>query len=93
MRIQSHLRGTRGFVVAWERLIRFKYMISEKAKQRVKILAFWEKYGDEATKEAFGTSRATLYRWQKALDEGNGKLEALNPQSTAPKRRRKRIIR
>jgi transposase InsO family protein len=67
-------------------------MISEKAKERVKILAFWEKYGDEATHEAFGTSRATLYRWQKALDESGGKLESLNPKSTAPLHRRTRII-
>ena len=92
MRIRSNLRRTKGFVVAWERLIRFRYMISEKAKQRVRILAFWEKYGDEATKEAFKVSRPTLYRWQKALAEGNGKLESLNAQSTAPKGRRRRVI-
>ena len=92
MRIRSNLRRTQGFVVAWERLIRFRYMISEKAKQRVRILAFWEKYGDTATKEAFKVSRPTLYRWQKALAEGNGKLESLNAQSTAPKGRRRRVI-
>lgn len=92
MRIRSNLRGTKGFVVAWERLIRFRYMITEKAKERMRILAFWEKYGDSATKEAFGISRPTLYRWQKALYEGCGKLESLNPRSTAPKRKRRRTI-
>ena len=92
MRIRSTLRGTKGFVIAWERLIRFKYMITETAKERTRILAFWEKYGDEATKEAFKVSRATLYRWQKALHTGNGKLESLNPLSTAPKKRRERTI-
>ena len=45
-----------------------------------------------ATQEAFSVSRATLYRWQKKLAEGQGKLDALNPHSTAPKQRRKRIV-
>jgi hypothetical protein len=92
MRIRSNLKGTKGFVHAWERLIRFKYMITEKAKERTRILAFWEKYGDEATHDAYHVSRATLYRWQKSLTTGGGKLEALNSVSTAPKRRRHRVI-
>lgn len=88
----NKFRGTKGFISTWERVIRFKYMISEEAKRRVKILAFWEKYGNKATKEAFGTSRATLFRWQKALGESLGKLDGLNKKSTAPKNKRKRII-
>jgi transposase InsO family protein len=92
MRIRSNLRGTKGFVIAWERLIRFKYMITEKAKERTRILAFWERHGDAATCEAFGVSRRTLYRWQQALEKGCGKLASLNPYSTAPVRRRMRNI-
>jgi transposase InsO family protein len=92
MRIRNNLRGTKGFVIAFERLIRFKYMISERAKKRVRILSFWEKYGDEATKDAYGVSRATLYRWQRTLKDGQGKLETLNGGSTAPIRRRKRTV-
>ena len=76
----------------WERVIRFRYMISETAKKRVEILAFWEKYGDEATTEAFKVSRPTLFRWQKTLRENMGKLESLNKKSTAPKGRRKRLV-
>jgi len=90
MRVRSNLRGTKGFVVAWERLIRFKYMITEKAKERTRILAFWEKHGDQATFDAYGVSRRTLFRWQQALHTGNGKLESLNPCSTAPTHRRMR---
>jgi putative transposase len=85
-------RGTKGFISTWERVIRFRYMISEKAKERCRILAFWEKHGDMATKEAFSVSRPTLFRWQKALSISKGKLEALNPKSTAPNKRRKRLI-
>src|SRR3989344_5164382 len=92
MRIFNKLRGTKGFITMWERVIRFRYMITEVAKKRTKILAFWEKHGLPATKEAFGVSRPTLFRWQKKLEEEKGKLEALNKQSTAPKSRRKRII-
>ncbi len=92
MRIFNKFRGTKGFITIWERVIRFRYMISEKAKERCRILAFWEKHGDEATEEAFKISRPTLFRWQKALNEGKGKLEVLNPKSTAPKKRRGRKI-
>lgn len=92
MRIFNKFRGTKGFITIWERVIRFRYMISEKAKKKCEILAFWDKYGDEATKEAFKVSRPTLYRWQKDLKKEDGKLEALNPKSTAPKNKRKRVI-
>lgn len=90
MRIRSNLRGTRGFVTAYNRLIRFRYMISEKAKERVRILAFWERHGTDATTEAFAVSKRTLERWQKVSNESQGKLEALNPKSTAPRKRRSR---
>jgi transposase InsO family protein len=66
-------------------------MITEQAKKRCKILAFWEKHGDEAVEEAFGVKRRTLFNWQKKLEQGNGKLESLNPGSTAPKKKRTRI--
>jgi transposase InsO family protein len=67
-------------------------MITDEAKRRVRILAFWEKHGDTATTEAFGVSRRTLYRWQAALTATGGKLEGLNPGSTAPRRRRCRTV-
>lgn len=67
-------------------------MIQAAAQRRAKILTFWEHHGLEATQEAFAVSRATLFRWQQALQKGGGKLEALNQHSTAPKRRRQRVI-
>lgn len=88
----NKFRGTKGFLSMWERVIRFRYMITEKAKNRCRILAFWEKYGDVATKEAFGTSRRTLFRWQRSLYISNGKLDGLNVKSTAPKKRNKRVV-
>lgn len=91
MRIFNKFRGTKGFISMWERVVRFRYMITEKAKRRVRVLAFWDTYGDEATKEAFGVSRRTLFRWQKALARAAGRLEGLNAGSTAPKKRNRRL--
>jgi transposase InsO family protein len=92
MRQFNKFKGTKGFISMWERVIRFRYMITEEAKERTRILAFWERHGTEASCEAFKVSRRTLFRWQEALEKGYGKLESLNPQSTAPKRKRKREI-
>lgn len=92
MRQFNVLAGTKGFITAWNDMIRCRYMITEQAKKRVRILAFWEKHGSEATTEAFGISRRTLFRWQKALRTQQGKLEALNPQSKTPHKKRKRIV-
>jgi len=92
MRQFNKLKDTKGFITIWERVIRFKYMITKEAKERCRILAFWERHGNEVTTEAFKVSRATLFRWQQALQKGDGKLEALNKKSTAPKNKRKRVI-
>jgi transposase InsO family protein len=76
----------------WERVIRFRYMITEEAKERCRISAFWEKHGTEATIEAFTISKRTLFRWQANLEKTLGKLEGLNRGSTAPKKRNKRAV-
>ena len=91
MRTHNRFTGTKGLVATWERMIRFRDMITEQAKQRTRILAFWKKHGTEAVEEAFGTKRRTLFNWQKNLKVGGGKLEALNLKTTAPKNKRKRL--
>jgi len=90
MKIFNKFKGTKGFVSTWERMIRFRDMITKEAKERVRILVFWKKHGTEATTEAFKVKRRTLFLWQKSLKEGQGKLEALNPKTKAPKTKRKR---
>ncbi|MCX8117080.1 MAG: helix-turn-helix domain-containing protein [Desulfobacterota bacterium] len=59
---------------------------SEVAQQRMKILKFYEVYGEAATKEAFGADRKVIHRWRKRLREGEGSLSALVPHSTRPRR-------
>jgi len=66
-------------------MFKYKHMIKEEAKRKVKILTFWQKHGTEATKEAFGVGRSTLFEWQRILKENKGKIESLNNKSTKPK--------
>lgn len=70
--------------------VRWLRMVTDEAKNRGKILAFWKTYGLAATMEAHGVSRRTLYGWKERLDAAQGKPEALNPGSRAPNVRRKR---
>lgn len=88
----NKFRQTKGFIRTWEYVVRFRDMITEEAQRRIKVLAFWERYGDTAAQDAFSVSRTTLYRWQARLRQRGGAIQALNKQSTAPKRKRKRII-
>lgn len=92
MQIHNKTTGIKGLVSTYNEALLFRDMITHSAEERVRILTFWQKHGDIATKEAFQVSRPTLYRWQKLLYISGGKIESLVPQSTAPKHRRRRII-
>lgn len=59
-------------------------------RRRVEILSFYEKHGLEPTQDAYHVSRPTIYRWKRALTLSRGKLTALDPRSTKPKRVRMR---
>ena len=92
--MQQHNKtaGIKGIVSLYREALRYRDMITPKAEERMRILAFWQNHGDAAAKEAFNVSRPTLYRWQKLLKESKGKLESLVPGTTAPHTKRKRII-
>ena len=92
MRQHNKTKGVRGIVSLYRDALRYRDMITPKAEERVRILAFWQKHGDAAAKEAFKVSRPTLYRWQKELRKGSGRIEGLVPRSTAPKTKRQRLI-
>jgi transposase len=64
----------------------------EIATQRMKIIKFYERYGERATIEVFGVGRKVINRWRKRLKENNGRVVALAPLSKRPKRVRKSII-
>lgn len=88
LRVSYHVKG---FVSLGDYALRLAYMITEKAKHRIKVLAFWEKHGLEAALDAFPAKRSTLFLWKRKLRKGRGRLEALNDISRAPKKRRKRL--
>ncbi len=91
MRQFNIFRGTKGWLSMYESVIRFRYMRDKaEVERRVKILGFWSEHGEKAARDAFGVSRRTLFRWKRALRTAQGKLPALDPQSTAPKTRRQR---
>jgi putative transposase len=80
----GRIRGYRGYQRMLSSLRRFSE--SEIAQQRMKIIGFYESYGEAATREAFGTDRKLISRWRKRLREEDGKLSALIPHSTRPRR-------
>ena len=93
MRQFNKLRNTKGFVSLWESGLRSRDMRNKKeVERRVKILSFWKKYGLEATRSAYGVGKRTLFRWQKAINDSGGKLASLDPKSTAPSTKRKRVV-
>ena len=61
-----------------------QFETSEVAKQRMKIMKFYEQYGEEASVKAFGADRKVISRWRTRLWQGDGKLSALVPSSTRP---------
>lgn len=63
-----------------------RYARSEVAQERLRIIEFYNDYGDKATKEAFGADRKVISRWKKKLKLNHGALEGLIPESTRPHR-------
>ncbi len=59
---------------------------------RVDIIRFFDDYGAEATRRAFGKSRSTIYLWKQKLKKSGGKLSALAPGDRAPRNRRHRVV-
>lgn len=61
-----------------------KFDSNEVAKERMKIINFYNQYGEKTTKEAFGADRFVISRWKKRLKNSGGKLASLVPDSTRP---------
>src|SRR3989344_5196836 len=87
---QQHSRfsGIRGFVTCYRTAVRWQHMITTKARRKFDALIFWEKHGLEATMDAYGVKRRTLFLRKKKLRAVRGKPEALWEQSRAPQHRR-----
>lgn len=60
-------------------------------EKRLDIIKFFEDYGEEATRRAFGKSRSTIYLWKQKLRQAGGKLSALASGDRTPVHKRHRI--
>ena len=87
MQIQHVGFGIRGFYRVAQ-LGHLWNMTPKDAQQRLHILRFFEKHGLQATIDAFGVSRRTLYRWKAKLKAAGDNPAALAARSSAPKRPR-----
>ncbi len=90
MQVQRLSYGIKGFVRITDYAIRWLRMVTEKAKQKAKILSFWQAHGLKATIDAFGVKRRTLFGWKQQQRLSGGKLEGLNEKSKRPKKIRTR---
>ena len=81
--IYARIRGSKGVMPVIASLRKFDE--SEIAKERMRIISFYETYGEQATQEAFGTNRKTISVWRRRLKLGNSHLVSLTPTSTRPK--------
>jgi len=88
--VYSRIRGYRRYRQMLSSLRRFSR--DEVAQQRWRIMEFYDKYGEQATREAFGADRKVISRWWQKLKHHEGALEGLIPQSTRPKRTRTMIV-
>lgn len=62
-----------------------RFSQDEVAQERLRIIKFYERFGEKATKDAFGADRKVVYIWRKRLKGNSGRLSSLVPLSTAPK--------
>jgi len=57
---------------------------SEVAKERLKIIKFYELHGEKASVEAFGVNRKLIYVWRKRMKIRGNHISALVPLPTKP---------
>lgn len=61
-------------------------------ESRIEIIKFFDDFGTDATRRAFGKSRSTIYLWKQKLKKAGGKLSALEPANKSPIHRRHRVV-
>lgn len=66
-----------------------RFSKDEIAQQRLKIIQFYDHFGEQATKEAFGADRKIIHVWKKRFRANDNRLMALIPYSTKPTRIRR----
>jgi hypothetical protein len=60
MRVFRVYQGIRGFVQLYKYSVTMTDKSIDKAKRRVKVVEFFERYGLRATEEAFGVKKSSI---------------------------------
>ncbi len=86
-----------GSVKGYYRLMQFLDDVTghpqrELIEKRIDIIKFFDDYGQEATKKAFGKSRSTIYLWKQKLKQSGGKISVLASGNKTPIHKRKRQV-
>lgn len=84
--IFSRIRGIEEVKTMLKSLKRFSQ--DEVAQERIRIIAFYDQYGEKTTKEAFSVGRKTIWVWKKRLKDNRNALFSLIPNATTPKTKR-----
>jgi transposase InsO family protein len=62
-----------------------KFSADEVAKERLKILCFYDEHGEAQSLRYFGVNRKTIHVWKKKLANAGQSLDALQVHSTRPR--------
>jgi putative transposase len=84
--IFSRIRGLEEVKKVIASLKRFSE--DEVAKERLRIIEFYDLHGEKTTREAFKVGRDTIWIWKKRLKESRNSISSLIPTPTTPKTRR-----
>ena len=81
-------------IVGYGRYMKYKQYLStithnQIVQERLEIIKFFDRYGAEAAREAYGYSRSTIYLWKKRYREAGYNPQSLIPKSRRPKRTRR----
>jgi len=61
-------------------------------EHRVEIIKFFDEFGADATRRAFGKARSTIFLWKQKLNRHDGRISALAPGNKTPLHKRKRQV-
>jgi len=87
--IFSRIKGIEEVKTMLKSLKRFAK--DEVAPERLRIIEFYEEFGEKATKKAFGVGRNTVWVWRKRLKTNKNTLISLIPTPTTPKTQRQML--
>lgn len=89
MRVFRVYQGIPGFVRLYKYSVVMTEKVTDKARWRLRVVEFFEKYGLRAAEEAFGVKKSSIYKWRKQVMDNGGRVEVLGDRSRAPRRKRK----